>query len=405
MTRPRVLVVADYYLPGFRAGGPVRAISNAIDRLASSAEFFVVTRDHDADGSAYGDIDVGRWNGRTPAPVLYARRLAPGLLRRCVSEMGCDVIWLNSLFSTASIGVLVFRRLGRIRTPILLAPRGELSPGALALKPWRKAVAVQMLRRSGCLRSIRWLASSELERQDITRAMGRQPITCVAESVSNVPEGGQPWPAKWPRRLRAVFASRIAPKKNLLFLLEVLAACDGDIHLDVIGPLEDEDYWARCEAQIARLPGHVTVAYAGELPHRDLQRCLPTYDLLILPTLGENFGHIVVEAWAAGCPVLVSDRTPWRDLTASGVGWDVPLDRGAWTAAIGEALAMGAEAHLAMRRRGREQARRVWREGIAGDRALLRVIDELRRTGAPHTQAPHEGAPCAGRMVRANDAD
>ena len=50
MSRPRVLVVADYYLPGFRAGGPVRAISNTISRLASGTDFFVVTRDHDADG-------------------------------------------------------------------------------------------------------------------------------------------------------------------------------------------------------------------------------------------------------------------------------------------------------------------------------------------------------------------
>ena len=59
MTRPRVLVVADYYLPGFRAGGPVRAISNAIGQLACSADFFVVTRDHDCDGTKYIDIETG----------------------------------------------------------------------------------------------------------------------------------------------------------------------------------------------------------------------------------------------------------------------------------------------------------------------------------------------------------
>ena len=53
MTRPRVLVVADYYLPGFRAGGPVRAISNTIRRLSAHADFSVVTRNHDADGSTY----------------------------------------------------------------------------------------------------------------------------------------------------------------------------------------------------------------------------------------------------------------------------------------------------------------------------------------------------------------
>jgi glycosyltransferase involved in cell wall biosynthesis len=380
MTKPRVLVVADYYLPGFRAGGPVRAISNTIERLASSVDFHVVTRDHDADGTTYGDVEVGTWNGGSCARVLYAPRLTPGLLRRSVAGSACDVIWLNSFFSTASIGVLLLRWMGRIHAPVLLAPRGELSPGALAVKRRRKAIAIRLLRWAGFLRSIHWLASSEVERQEIARAIGARTITCVPESVAEVPGGDEPWPAKSPRRLKAVFASRIARMKNLLFLLEVLADCEGDIHLDVIGPLEDRDYWAACQAQIARLPPHVTVTYAGEAAHPDLQRRLPAYDLLILPTLGENFGHIVVEAWTAGCPVLVSDRTPWRHLAACGVGWDVPLDRKAWAAAIDESLALDAAAQKAMRQRAREQARRVWLEGRAGDHSLLRLIDETSAT-------------------------
>jgi glycosyltransferase involved in cell wall biosynthesis len=137
---------------------------------------------------------------------------------------------------------------------------------------------------------------------------------------------------------------------------------------------------------MAQLPPRVTVRYAGDAAHRDLQRRLSNYDLVVLPTLGENFGHIVVEAWAAGCPVLVSDRTRWRHLAASGVGWDVPLHHEAWAVALAESLDMGAEAHQAMRRRAREHARRVWQEGVAGDRSLLRLFDELRRSpGAGHT--------------------
>ena len=35
---------------------------------------------------------------------------------------------------------------------------------------------------------------------------------------------------------------------------------------------------------------------------------------------------MILEAWAAGLPVVISDRTPWRDLESQGVGWDLPLD-------------------------------------------------------------------------------
>jgi glycosyltransferase involved in cell wall biosynthesis len=49
--------------------------------------------------------------------------------------------------------------------------------------------------------------------------------------------------------------------------------------------------------------------------------------LLLLPTHGENFGHSIIEALSVGCPVLISDRTPWKDLEKAGVGADLPLDQ------------------------------------------------------------------------------
>ena len=385
VTRPRVLVVADYYLPGFRAGGPVRAISNTIARLAAGVDFFVVTRDHDADGSIYRDVEVGRWTGGMTGRVLYAPRLMPGLLRRCVGESECHVVWLNSFFSRASLAVLMARRLGRIRVPVLLAPRGEFAPGALASKRRRKMIALHVLRWTGCLRGLQWLASSEAESRQIARVVGAGAVTYASESVADVPVAEGSSAAKSPGRLRAVFAARIAPVKNLLFLFEVLTRCDGDIHLDIIGPLEDPEYWARCCALIPRLSPTVTIDYIGEEPHESLQRRLTAYDVLMLPTLGENFGHMIVEAWAAGCPVLLSDRTPWRQLASQGLGWDVPLDHDAWVSAIAACRDLGVDAHLAMRRRAREQARRVWEDGVAGDASLRRLFDAAARAPGART--------------------
>ena len=62
------------------------------------------------------------------------------------------------------------------------------------------------------------------------------PITRVPESVSE-PRALQPaeWPRKEPGRLRLVWASRISAMKNLQFLLDVLAQCQGTIEVDLIG--------------------------------------------------------------------------------------------------------------------------------------------------------------------------
>ena len=384
MTKPRVLVVADYYLPGFRAGGPVRAIANTIARLASRTDFFVVTRDHDADGSRHRGVDGDQWIESAAGRVLYAPRLTPGLLRRCIAESRCDVVWLNSFFSRGSLAVIVLRRLRQIRVRVLLAPRGEFAPSALAAKRRRKATALRVLRWTGCLRQLEWLASSEDESRQIAAVIEAPVVTCIPESVAEVPATGADWPAKAPRRLKAVFAARIAPVKNLLFLLEVLTRCDGDIHLDIVGPVEDAEYWGRCRALIPHLPATITVDYVGEANHDDLQRRLAAYDVLILPTLGENFGHMIVEAWAAGSPVLISDKTPWRHLTSQGLGWDLPLEHEAWISAIEACRDLGADAHLAMRWRAREQARSVWQDGVAGDATLRRLFEAA---GQPEVHA------------------
>ena len=46
--RPTVLIFADHYLPGFKAGGPIRTINNLIEALGDTFRLLVFTRDRDA---------------------------------------------------------------------------------------------------------------------------------------------------------------------------------------------------------------------------------------------------------------------------------------------------------------------------------------------------------------------
>jgi glycosyltransferase involved in cell wall biosynthesis len=71
----------------------------------------------------------------------------------------------------------------------------------------------------------------------------------------------------------------------------------------------------------------VYARYAGVVAPTSVHRTLAQYELLLLPTFGENFGHVIVESLVAGCPVMLSDQTPWRNLQSKKVGFDLPLDR------------------------------------------------------------------------------
>ena len=46
---------------------------------------------------------------------------------------------------------------------------------------------------------------------------------------------------------------------------------------------------------------------------------------MLMPTKGENFGHVIFESMSAGCPVIISDKTPWNNLMEQQAGWDIPL--------------------------------------------------------------------------------
>jgi glycosyltransferase involved in cell wall biosynthesis len=51
------------------------------------------------------------------------------------------------------------------------------------------------------------------------------------------------------------------------------------------------------------------------------------YDLLFVPTKGENFGHIFIEALEAGCPILTSDQTPWSWVKTFNAGGAIDLEK------------------------------------------------------------------------------
>jgi glycosyltransferase involved in cell wall biosynthesis len=108
--------------------------------------------------------------------------------------------------------------------------------------------------------------------------------------------------------------------------LEALSQLAIPVVFDIYGPVTSAAYWARCQELMRSLPVNVIAAYRGEVGHAEVAETLRGYDLFFLPTAGENFGHAIYESLAAGVPVLISDRTPWRGLEGAEAGFDLPLD-------------------------------------------------------------------------------
>ena len=179
-----------------------------------------------------------------------------------------------------------------------------------------------------------WHASNEYEEENIRSQFGNRVPVMTARDLTTAFLGTEertPRGTKRPGCLRIVFLSRISRKKNLSGALKMLEGLRGDIRFNIYGPLEDKGYWAECQKIINSLPHNVQVRYCGDVVYDRVIEVLADHDLFLLPTLGENFGHVILEALVAGCPVLTSDRTPWRGLQDIEVGWDLPLSTGAFS--------------------------------------------------------------------------
>lgn len=366
----RILTLIDYYLPGTYAGGALRSVANLIEMLGDDLEFLVVTRDRDAKSTEkYPEIVPGAWTSVGRAKVMYLSpdQIRRGTFRRIVADTPHDVLYLNSLFSRDfALSLLAYRRAGFIPArPVVLAPRGQLSPGALGMGARKKRAFLAAARLTGLCRDVTWQASSPEEEREIHEHFD---TTGNRANVVVAPDLPTPWEqlARIPHRrkrahsLEVTFISRVVRKKNLHTAVELLREMPAPTRFDVFGPPEDTEYLRECEAAMATLPPLVQARYGGPLAYDEIAQTFARYDLFLFPTLGENYGHVLIESLAAGCPVAVSDRTPFRDVEAFGAGWVVPLeDLDRYRRVLAACAAMEPDDHARMSTAAREYARRV----------------------------------------------
>ncbi len=394
----KVLFFADWYLPGRNGGGAVTALANLVELLGDEFAFYVFTRDRDStDAKPYAGVPLDRWVSVGRAQVLYTSDLSFRNIRRRMRELSPNVVYLGSFFSRLTVKPLLLRRLGLLpASPVVLAPRGEFGSGALTLKRLRKWVYFKVALPIGLCRELLWHATSELEEEQIRLRIFRNSMGTIANvRVAHT----VPSPRLFERstsisksekrcgKCRFVFLSRIARNKNLRFALDLLASTSGQVDFDIYGPIDDATYWAECSARIQTLPPNVRVTYFGPIAYEAVPNTLGACDFLLLPTLGENFGYVIFEALSAGSPVIISDQSPWRNLQAVGVGWDISLSqRDAWQSAVRKCVEMDGDRYSAMS----ERARSFMHEWAASidfreeHRALFQEALGCREDRSPH---------------------
>lgn len=330
MKKKKVLIFIDWYLPGYKAGGPIQSVANLVEHLKDEFEFFIVTRDTDyCEVTPYPSVISNEWNKLPNGVNVYYishNALTRSTIRTLIRKTNFEIVYLNGIYSLyfTLIPLLYLRKKHEIK--VIVAARGMLAQSALNVKKTKKQFFLRAIKVLKLFDKVVFHATNELEKKDIRNVLGHK---FEIRTAANLPQKTMlltlPIREKQAGELRMVNIARIAPEKNLLYALKVLKKVSVNVLFDFYGPIYDQQYWEECQKVIGELPSNVKATYKGSLSSDQVLSTLSTYHVMFMPTQGENFGHIILQSLMSGCPVLISDQTPWKDLVEKRIGWDFAL--------------------------------------------------------------------------------
>lgn len=317
-----MLIATSYYEPAHLGGGPIQTLKALVHAAPECFKIEVICTNHDF-GVTEPLVDQPNiWLPLGKIRVKYVEGGVRNLITSFRASRDIDILYLNSLFNSHfSILPMLLWRTGLWQgTTVLVAPRGELDPGALAFKARKKRIFLTLFKLLRFPMAFTWHASSEIEANHIRKALDEKVKVVIRENETSLPPYATERRTRKLGPLRLIFASRLHEKKGLHTLLEALQGIDQEVELDIIGAFEDPDYETKCRQLIGKLSGNITTMFHGSLPREAVLEGFYKADLFVFPTAGENFGHVIAEALSQSCPVMCSPNTPWSDTLNNGGG-------------------------------------------------------------------------------------
>jgi glycosyltransferase involved in cell wall biosynthesis len=331
----RILHVVPYYLPAWRYGGPIRSVHGLCKGLAGLGhDVHVFTTNIDGRGDS--DVPLGAAVTIDGVKVWYfasrwLRRLhwSPSLgeaLRKQVRSF--DLLHLHTIYLWPTTAAA--RAARRAGVPYLLAPRGMLVPELIrrknrsVKKAWIASFERRNLAHAAMVHFTSSIEAGEAEKLGIVCKQ-----TCIIpngidldEDAANDDTASAVDQALADRRF-LLFIGRVNWEKGLDRLITALPRVhDCDL---VIAGNDEGGYRRRLEAIARELGVHDRITFLGTVHGRGKSELLRRACALILPSYSENFGNVVLEAMAAGCPAIVTPEVGAAEIVRR-TGGGVVLD-------------------------------------------------------------------------------
>ncbi|MFL6116803.1 MAG: glycosyltransferase family 4 protein [Catenulispora sp.] len=372
--RRRIVQVTPNYPP--LLGGLERVVQILATRLAARHDVSVVTTDHQADGAPRRAVEAGGVKVRRHRALTVAHTsLAPGMFGSLLRIRRGTVIHLHCATAVVPEQVWLSARLRGLRYLLHFHMEVDASGPLGRLLPFYKTHLFGRVVRGAA--GVIVLTGSQrdflAERYGVDPAKVYVVPNGVAEEYFLPPRvpSADPATGAAPDPLRLLFVGRLDVQKNVARLLDALAQVVEPVRLRLVG---DGDLRADLQEQAARLGLADRVEFVGRKHGADLVKEYEDAELFVLPSDREGMALVVLEAMAAGLPVLAT-AVPGNIETVQGAGVLVEPTPRALAAAI-DGLARDRSALAAPAAAGAARvADRRW------DRVVSAIEDVYERVG------------------------
>jgi len=333
----RICLVSSSFYPAMLYGGPISATWDLSKKLANNGiEVYVSTTN--ANGAS--KLDVIKNDFLEKQDNLFVKYYNEQIINKFSFSFifgiwsdikKSDVVYIQYLFHYTVFISVLFSFL--LRKKIIVCPRGGLSEWGLSYKHKRiKKIWLNVFIRP-FVKNVTWQACSYLEVEDIKKIFKSSEIAEINDGIDF--DSFQDVEGLSKLELVNKFANQNFKKVSDVFFsmgrlheikgfeviidaFDLFVKDNPNAKLLIAGG--DDGYETFLKKKIEKLSLLDSVFLIGTVNHKDKCKLLSNCSVFTLASKFESFGIVIAEALASGVPVIISNKTPWKDIEKNNCG-------------------------------------------------------------------------------------
>ena len=333
----RICLVSSSFYPATFYGGPISATWDLSKKLANNGiEVYVSTTN--ANGTSKLDVNTSAFIKKDKN--LFVRYYNEQIINKFSLAFivgvwsdikKSDVVYIQYLFHYTVFISVLFSFL--LRKKVVICPRGSLSEWGLNYKhKWIKKIWLNVFIRPFA-KNVTWQACSYLEVEDIKKIFKSSEIAEINDGIDF--DSFQDVEGLSKLELVNKFANQNFKKVSDVFFsmgrlheikgfeviidaFDLFVKDNPNAKLLIAGG--DDGYETFLKKKIEKLSLLDSVFLIGTVNHKDKCKLLSNCSAFTLASKFESFGIVIAEALASGVPVIISNKTPWKDIEKNNCG-------------------------------------------------------------------------------------